>query len=100
MAQDGEMDISKQTNRVSAPLISVYSRHGCHLCEVAIEQLESMRAELAFSIETIYIDGDLELEKLYGEQVPVIQIDGEHHDFWRVDPERFKSSLERHRQRQ
>ncbi|MSX65114.1 MAG: thioredoxin family protein [Actinobacteria bacterium] len=94
------MDISKQTNRVSAPLISVYSRHGCHLCEVAIEQLESMRAELAFSIETIYIDGDLELEKLYGEQVPVIQIDGEHHDFWRVDPERFKSSLERHRQRQ
>ncbi|CAB4677928.1 unannotated protein [freshwater metagenome] len=100
MAHDGEMDISKQTNRVSAPLISVYSRHGCHLCEVAIEQLESMRAELAFSIETIYIDGDLELEKLYGEQVPVIQIDGEHHDFWRVDPERFKSSLERHRQRQ
>jgi hypothetical protein len=23
-----------------------------------------------------------------------------HHDFWRVDPERFKSSLEKHRQRQ
>ena len=35
----------------------------------------------------------------HGEQVPVIQIDGEHHDFWRVDPERFRSSLEKHRQR-
>ena len=59
-----------------------------------------MKDELEFSIEKIYIDGDLELEKLYGEQIPVILIDGEHHDFWRVDPERFKSSLEKHRQRQ
>jgi hypothetical protein len=30
----------------------------------------------------------------------VIQIDGEHHDFYRVDPDRFKSSLDRRRQRQ
>ena len=59
-----------------------------------------MKGELEFSIEKIYIDGDLELEKLYGEQIPVIHIDGEHHDFWRVDPERFKSSLEKHRQHQ
>jgi len=59
-----------------------------------------MQGELEFSIEKIYIDGDLELEKLYGEQIPVIHIDGEHHDFWRVDPERFKSSLEKHRQHQ
>jgi len=49
--------------------------------------------------EIIYIDDDLELEKLYGEQIPVIHINGEHHDFWRVDPVRFKSSLEKHRQR-
>ena len=41
-----------------------------------------------------------ELEKLYGEKIPVTQIDGTHHDFWRVDPERFRSSLEKHRQRQ
>ena len=99
MASEGEMDISKETNRVSTPIISVYSRHGCHLCEIAIEQLESMRVELGFTIEIIYIDGDSELEKLYGEQIPVIHINGEHHDYWRVDPVRFKSSLEKHRQR-
>jgi len=81
-------------------VISIYSRHGCHLCEVALEVLESMKVELGYTIETIYIDGDKELERLYGEQVPVIQIDGQHHDFWRVDPERFRSSLERHRQHQ
>lgn len=80
--------------------ITVYTRHGCHLCDVAIETLESLQGELDFDIEKRFIEGDSELEEKYGEQVPVIQIDGEHHDFWRVDPERFRSSLDRHRRRQ
>ena len=81
-------------------VITVFTRHGCHLCEVAVEVLEGMQTELNFEIEKIYIDANAELEKLYGEQVPVIHIDGIHHDFFRVDPERFKSSLEKHRQHQ
>ncbi len=59
-----------------------------------------MRSELDFTIEKIYIDGDEKLERLYGEQIPVIHINGEHHDFFRVDPERFRSSLEKHRRHQ
>ncbi len=81
-------------------MVTVYSRHGCHLCEDAVNTLESMREELAFEIEIIYIDGDAELEKLYGNEVPVIHINGEHHDFYRVDPERFRTSLEKHRRHQ
>ena len=81
-------------------MVTVYSRHGCHLCENAVNVLEGLREELAFEFEIIYIDGDPELEKLYGEQVPVTHIDGVHHDFWRVDPERFRSSLEKHRRHQ
>ena len=74
-------------------VVTVYSRTGCHLCHDAIELLETMKDELAFSIEVILIDGNPELERLYGEQIPVTQIDGQHHDFWRIDPERFRSSL-------
>jgi glutaredoxin len=81
-------------------LVTIYSRHGCHLCEVAEATLTELKEELNFEIEIKYIDGSNELEKLYGHEVPVIQIDGEHHDFYKVDPERFKSSLEKHRQRQ
>ena len=81
-------------------MVTVYSRHGCHLCENAVNVLEGLREELAFEFEIIYIDGNPELEKLYGEQVPVTHIDGVHHDFWRVDPERFRSSLEKHRRHQ
>ncbi|MSW73925.1 MAG: thioredoxin family protein [Actinobacteria bacterium] len=79
-------------------LVTVYSRHGCHLCDAAVECLETMTIELEFEIEIKYIDGNVELEKMYGEQVPVILIDGEHHDFWKVDPIRFRASLEKHRQ--
>jgi glutaredoxin len=80
--------------------VTVYSRHGCHLCDDAFNTLESMRKELNFEIEVIDIDQDAELIKLYSDQVPVIHIDGEHHDFYKVDPTRFRSSLERHRQHQ
>jgi len=81
-------------------MVTVYSRHGCHLCENAVNTLEGMREELAFTIDVIYIDGNPELEKLYGNEVPVIHINGEHHDFYKVDPERFKTSLEKHRRHQ
>ena len=81
-------------------MVTVYSRHGCHLCENAVNTLEGMREELAFTIEVIYIDGNPELEKLYGHEVPVIHINGEHHEFFKVDPERFRTSLEKHRRHQ
>jgi len=77
--------------------ITIYSRHGCHLCDDAENVLESLRKELNFEIEVIDIDKDSELVKLYSDQVPVIHIDGIHH---KVDPLRFRSSLETHRQHQ
>ena len=38
--------------------ITIYSRHGCHLCDDAENVLESMREELNFEIEVIDIDED------------------------------------------
>jgi glutaredoxin len=80
--------------------VTVYSRHGCHLCENAEEVINSLREELEYSVEILYIDENEELEKLYGNEVPVIHINGEHHDFYKVDPVRFRTSLERYRPRQ
>ncbi len=77
------------------PLVTIYSRTGCHLCENAEATIKSLQNELDFELEIKLIDGSDELEKLYGHEVPVIHIDGEHHDFFRVDVERFKSSLGR-----
>jgi len=81
-------------------MVTVYSRHGCHLCEDAEKTLQDLQKELNFEMEVIYIDANETLEKLYGHEVPVIHINGEHHDFFRVNPERFRASLEKHRRRQ
>ena len=81
-------------------MVTVYSRHGCHLCEDAEKTLLDLQGELNFEIEVIYIDENETLEKLYGHEVPVIHINGEHHDFFRVNPERFRASLEKHRRHQ
>lgn len=81
-------------------MVTVYSRHGCHLCEDAVKTLQELQGELTFEIEIIYVDGNQELEKLYGHEVPVIHINGEHHDFFRVNPDRFRASLEKHRRHQ
>lgn len=79
-------------------LVTVYGRHGCHLCEVAVSTLELLQNEMEFDIEERFIDGDPALENAYGDQVPVIHINGEHHDFFRVDPDRFRACLDKHRQ--
>ena len=81
--------------------VVLYSRSGCHLCDVALETLENLQNELKdqvpFDIQLLLIDGNPELERLFGEQVPVTYINGTPHDFWKVDPERFKKALLQHR---
>lgn len=74
-------------------LVQIYSRPGCHLCEMAMNKLILLQAELNFQIEEIDITVDPGLVQKYGEQIPVIHIDGKPHDFFRVDPERFKRAF-------
>ena len=79
------------------PLVTIYSRSGCHLCENAEATIENLKSELNFDLEIKLIDNNPDLEKLYGHEVPVIHINGEHHDFFRVDVERFRSFLVKHK---
>ena len=69
--------------------VTIYSRQFCHLCEVAKEVVESARNEAEFELEILFIDGDAELEKFYGEEVPVTMINGRRHDYFKVDRNRF-----------
>ena len=69
--------------------VTIYSRSGCHLCEIAIDRIKSTIGDLKFELDIKLIDDDLKLQEEYGEQVPVTMIDGKVHDYWRVDLERF-----------
>ena len=73
--------------------VTIYSRSNCHLCDVALGVLEEFRQEFNFQIVKILIDESPELEEKYGEQVPVILIDGEIHDFFKLNEARFRKAL-------
>jgi glutaredoxin len=51
--------------------IEIYTRPGCHLCDEA----KAVR-RIPFALSVINIEADPELEKLYGEQIPVVFING------------------------
>ena len=73
--------------------VTVISRTGCHLCEITIDKINSVKDELKFELEIKLINDLPELEQEYGEQVPVIMIDNKIHDYWRVDIERFTKAI-------
>lgn len=56
--------------------VEMYSRPGCHLCDVAKEVIERVRLRFPFSLRVINIETDPDLEKTYGEQIPVVFING------------------------
>ena len=78
--------------------VVIYSRNKCHLCEDAEKNVREVLVEIPFNLEVIHIDGDQELERLYGEEVPVTLINGAKHDYFRVDKKRFSEAILRQRQ--
>jgi alkyl hydroperoxide reductase subunit AhpF len=93
----------KLTNRISTmkqAVVTIYSRTGCHLCENVVNQLQPLKDQLNIEIDEVLIDGNQELENLYGQLIPVIHVDGKHFSHFRIDLKDFKSFLEKHRQHQ
>ena len=60
-----------------AARLSLYTRHGCHLCEDMEQAVSELAAELNFKTEIIPIDNNAELEQDYGHRVPVLMIEDE-----------------------
>ena len=78
--------------------VVIYSRVNCHLCQEAEKTLREVLEEIPFELKVIFIDGDQELERLYGEEVPVTLINGAKHDYFRVDKKRFSEAILRQHQ--
>jgi glutaredoxin len=77
----------------SSDVVTVVSRQGCHLCEVAEAEVERICGELNVPWETTDVDEDPDLRAEYSERVPVILIDGEEHGYWRVEEDRLRAAL-------
>jgi Glutaredoxin-like domain (DUF836) len=75
--------------------ITLLGKPGCHLCDDARAVVARVAEELAVPWEERSILGDAELMAEYGEEIPVVLIDGRQHTFWRVDEQRLRAALGR-----
>jgi len=73
--------------------VLVYSRKGCHLCDVVKEQLASLQADADFAWHEVDIDADPALKEKYNEEVPVVFIDGRKAFKYRMDSAQFLKTL-------
>lgn len=61
---------------MTQPVLTLFSREGCHLCELVREEVEPWRERLGFDLEVVDVDRDPALQQRYGLLVPVLA-DGE-----------------------
>jgi glutaredoxin len=78
---------------MTSPRVTLYSRPGCHLCDDARAVIARVCADLGEEYAEVSIDGDPELQRRFGEEIPVTLVDGRQHDFWRVDEARLRTAL-------
>lgn len=54
----------------------LYSRPGCHLCELMKREIERANVAYPFELREVDISLEPELEKMYGRSIPVLEVAG------------------------
>ena len=80
--------------------LTLIRKPGCHLCDEAelviqavLGQFKADHPEAVVSMVEEDILEDEELYKQYWEEIPVLLINGQVHNYWKIDPERLESAL-------
>jgi glutaredoxin len=73
--------------------VIVYSRKGCHLCEIVKESLVKLHKRGGFDWHEVDVDSDAELRRQYNDQVPVVFINGRKAFKYRMDEQEFLRKL-------
>jgi glutaredoxin len=75
--------------------VVLYSRRGCHLCQVVKESLVKLSRRGGFTWQEIDVDSDAELRRRFNDEVPVIFIDDRKAFKYRMDEQEFLRKLAR-----
>jgi len=72
--------------------VTLISRDGCHLCEQAEAVLDRIVPGQWIRVD---VDSSIDLERDYGDRVPVVLLDGAEHGYWQVEESRLLRDLAR-----
>jgi glutaredoxin len=73
--------------------VVIYSRKGCHLCELVKESLTKLSRRGGFTWQEVDVDSDTELRRQFNDEVPVVFIDGRKAFKYRMDEREFLRKL-------
>jgi glutaredoxin len=73
--------------------LTIYSRPSCHLCEEMKAVVQRVRREHPFELTEVDISGDPELELRYGQEIPVLELDGKKIAKFRLDEDALRRAL-------
>lgn len=79
----------------SLPLVELYGKPDCHLCDEAKVLLKQLQSQYPFTLHEINIADHDDLDKRFAEEIPVIFIDGRKAFKYRIDPQQFIRRLRR-----
>ena len=71
----------------------LYSRPGCHLCEVLLEELQPLIRGRA-GVEIVDIDTREDWQSAYGTRIPVLEFDGDLVCEYRLDRGKVRALLD------
>jgi len=74
--------------------VIVYSRKGCHLCEIVKETLSKLERRGSFTWREVDVDSDERLRRQFTDEVPVVFIDGKKAFKYRMPESDFLRRLE------
>jgi glutaredoxin len=77
------------------PLVELFGKPDCHLCEDAKRLLKTLRATYTFTLHEINIAEYASLQAQYGEEIPVVFINGHKAFKYRIDAKQFVRRLQR-----
>jgi glutaredoxin len=75
--------------------VTLYGKPGCHLCDDARAAVERVRSEVSFELREVDISLDPELNRAYGERIPVLEMDGEELFEFFVDEAELRRRVDR-----
>jgi len=73
--------------------VVLYSRKGCHLCEVVKESLHKLARRGGFHWREVDVDSDDDLRRRFSDEVPVVFINGRKAFKYRMDERDFLRRL-------
>lgn len=80
---------------MTAARVTVFTRTGCGLCVTAEADVARICGELGVGWTAVDVDTDPELRAEYGDRVPVVEVDGREHGYFRVEEPRLRAALTR-----